>query len=109
MRFGFIPILGSISCIASWFYAGFVNIELGGIFFVMSFNLMVIGLNMVFFFPYKKDKHKLIPLYRISSLGFAIVAIPGTLGMIYPFEINLKWLIIVTSVFMAYGMYRSSK
>jgi len=109
MRFGFVPILGSIFCITSWFYAGFVNIELGAIFFIMSFILMTIGLLLVFLFPLEKDKDKIMPFYRIAIIGFAIVAIPGAYSIIYPLDVNLDRLIYIIAIFMIYGMYRSSK
>jgi len=109
MRFGFVPVLGSLFCFASWFYAGFVNKELGAIFFIMLFILMIIGLLLVFLFPFEKDKGKIIPFYRIAIVGFAIVAIPGAYSIIYPLDVNLDRLIYIIAIFMIYGMYRSSK
>jgi heme/copper-type cytochrome/quinol oxidase subunit 4 len=109
MRFGFVPILGSLLCFSSWFYAGFINKELGAIFFIMSFILVIIGVVLVFFFPLKKDKDKIIPFYRMTIMSFAILAIPGALSILYQFDVNMDRLIYIIAIFLTYRVYKSYK
>lgn len=109
MRFGFIPILGSSSCLLSWLYAGFVNRDLGVILFIMSFILITIGLLLVLLFPLEKDREYITPFHRVAIIGFNIIAIPGALGILYQFDINMDMAIFTVSIVMVYCMYKSHK
>ena len=65
MRFGFVPFLALIIGALGFTIGITQDRQLGGVIFIVAFILFSVGLMLIAFFPYKRDKSKVQAFHMI--------------------------------------------